>query len=101
MMRAIWNGEVIAEAPQTVQVEGNHYFPAESVKREFYVDSPTTTVCSWKGVANYYTVNVGGQTNANAAWYYANPKEAANEIKDHVAFWHGVKVEGEQEAARG
>ncbi len=98
MMRALWNGEVIAEAPQTIQVEGNHYFPADSVRRGFFEDSSTTTVCSWKGVANYYTVKVGGKANSDAAWYYANPKSAAGEIKDYVAFWRGVRVEGEQEA---
>ena len=97
MMRALWNGQVIAEAPQTVTVEGNHYFPAESVRREFFQDSTTTSVCGWKGNANYYSVTVGGKVNADAAWYYADPKSAAADIKDHVAFWKGVTVEGSPE----
>ena len=93
MMRALWNGQVIAEAPETVHIEGNHYFPAESIRREFFTDSATTTVCGWKGTANYLSVSVEGAVNPDAAWYYADPKSAASEIKDHVAFWHGVTVE--------
>lgn len=97
MMRAIWNGTVLAEAPRTLQVEGNHYFPPESLRRQYFVDSPTKSVCPWKGVARYYTVVVDGQENPNAAWYYAKPSPLARRIKDHVAFWNGVEVEGHQE----
>lgn len=93
MARAIWNGVVVAESDETVIVEGNHYFPPESINREFFSDSPKTTVCGWKGTANYYDVSVQGDTNPGAAWYYATPKDAATEIKDYVAFWGGVKVE--------
>ena len=93
MARAIWKEQVLAESDQTVMVEGNHYFPPESVKREFFEESTTTTTCHWKGDASYYTVSVDGQQNADAAWYYSNPKDAAMNIKDHVAFWRGVRVE--------
>lgn len=93
MARALWNGTVIAESNNTVVVDGNHYFPPESIKREFFGDSSKTTVCGWKGTANYYTVKVDGQENQDAAWYYADPKPKAAEIKDHVAFWKGVTVE--------
>ena len=99
MMRALWNGTVIAESPRTVQVEGNHYFPADTIRREYFGDSATTTVCPWKGTASYYTVSVDGKDNPDAAWYYPQPKDAAAEIKDHVAFWRGVTVEGEPESA--
>lgn len=91
-MKAIWNGQVIAESEQTIVVEGSHYFPAESVKREFLQDSPTHTTCPWKGRASYYNVVVDGQTNKDAAWYYPMPKDAAKQIKGYVAFWRGVKV---------
>jgi uncharacterized protein (DUF427 family) len=93
MARAIWNGTVIAESDQTVMVEGNHYFPPESVKREFLDDSRTHTRCYWKGEASYYDVVVDGQANPDAAWYYPDPSKAADRIKDYVAFWRGVKVE--------
>ena len=99
VIRAVWNGVVLAEAPRTVRVEGNHYFPPESVRREFFIDSPTKSLCPWKGMARYYTVTVDGQTNQNAAWYYPNPSPLARRIKDHVAFWNGVEVEGEAEEA--
>jgi uncharacterized protein (DUF427 family) len=91
-MKAIWNGEVIAESDDTVVVEGNHYFPAESIRREFFAPSDQTTHCPWKGDASYYDVVVGDSTNAGAAWYYPTPKEAAAQIKDRVAFWRGVDV---------
>ena len=97
MMRAVWNGVVLAEAPRTVRVEGNHYFPAGSLRTEHLVDSATTTVCPWKGQAHYYTVRVGGQTNPDAAWYYPKPSRLARKITDHVAFGNGVRVEGETE----
>ena len=74
-------------------MEGNHYFPAESVRREYLADSSTRTRCGWKGTANYFDVVVDGQVNSDAAWYYANPKRAAGQIKDYVAFWRGVRVE--------
>lgn len=92
-MKASWKGEVIAESDDTVVVEGNHYFPAGSVKREHFRESETHTVCPWKGTASYYDVVVGGEVNKDAAWFYPEPKDAAKEIKDRVAFWRGVKVE--------
>ena len=91
-MKAIWNGEVIAESEETVVIEGNHYFPAESVKQDLLEHSSTQTHCPWKGEASYYTLVVNGEDNPDAAWYYPNPKEAAAEIKDHIAFWKGVEV---------
>jgi uncharacterized protein (DUF427 family) len=92
-MRATWKGEVLAESDETVVVEGNHYFPADSIKREHFRESGTHTVCPWKGTASYYDVVVGSDVNEDAAWYYPEPKDAAKEIKDRVAFWRGVKVE--------
>ncbi|RKT51629.1 DUF427 domain-containing protein [Saccharothrix australiensis] len=92
MAIARWNGEIIAESERTEMVEGNHYFPAESVHAQYLRPSDTTTVCPWKGTANYYTLHVNGEENADAAWYYAEPKEAAANIKGHVAFWRGVEV---------
>ena len=92
MAVAKWNGAVIAESDATEVVDGNHYFPRESVKREYLKDSDTTTVCGWKGTANYYTLTVDGKENVDAAWYYATPKPEAENIKDHVAFWKGVEV---------
>ncbi len=91
-MRAIWKGEIIAESESTVIVEGNHYFPPASVRRENLKPSPTTTVCPWKGTAHYYNVVVGDEENRDAAWYYSDPKKEAAEIKDHIAFWRGVDV---------
>ncbi|NOX42699.1 MAG: DUF427 domain-containing protein [Gammaproteobacteria bacterium] len=92
MMKAIWKGTTIAESNNTVIVEGNHYFPPDTVKMEYMMPSETKTGCPWKGIANYYTINVGGELNNDAAWYYAEPKEAAKNIKGYVAFWRGVKV---------
>ena len=91
-MKAVWNGKTIAESDDTVVVEGNHYFPADSVHREFLVESAKTTVCPWKGTASYYSIDVEGQVNSDAAWYYAEPKAAAAEIANRVAFWRGVQV---------
>ncbi|QXD14499.1 DUF427 domain-containing protein [Rhodocaloribacter litoris] len=91
-MKALWNGAVLAESDDTVVVEGNHYFPPESIDRAYFEPSDTRTTCPWKGVAHYYTVVVNGQRNPDAAWYYPDPKPAAAQIKDHVAFWHGVQV---------
>ncbi len=92
-MKATWNEAVIAESEATVVVEGNHYFPADSVSKEYLQQSSTHTTCPWKGEASYYNLVVNGETNEDAAWYYPAPKDAAAEIKDHVAFWKGVKVE--------
>jgi uncharacterized protein (DUF427 family) len=97
-MRAVWNGAVLAEAPRTVLLEGNHYFPPESLHREHLVDSSTTTVCPWKGRARYYTVVVDGATKQDAAWYYPKPSPLARRITNHVAFWNGVRIEGERES---
>ena len=94
MKKAVWNGATLAESEATVVVEGNHYFPPESVHTEYFVDSDTHTTCPWKGEASYRTVEVDGQSNADAAWYYPDPKDAAAEIKDHYAFWNGVQIEG-------
>lgn len=94
MPKAIWNGVVIAESDRCEVVEGNQYFPPEAIKQEYFQPSDTHTVCSWKGTASYYSVVVDGQVNRDAAWYYPEPKSAANNIKDYVAFWRGVKVEG-------
>lgn len=93
MARAIWNGAVIAESDATEVVEGNHYFPLASVRREYLRESAKHTVCGWKGTASYYDVVVDGQVNADAAWYYPEPKEAARKIAGYVAFWRGVRVE--------
>ena len=92
MPRAVWNGTVIAESSDTVVVEGNHYFPAENVKQEFLHPSETHTVCGWKGTASYYDIEVNGQVNPGAAWYYPAPKPAAQNVAGHVAFWKGVQV---------
>ncbi len=91
-MKAIWNGAVIAESSDTVVVEGNHYFPIESVKAEFLRPSSTHTTCPWKGIASYHSLEVNGQTNPDAAWYYPTPKDAAKQITGRVAFWKGVQV---------
>lgn len=100
MIRAVWNGAVLAESPETVKLEGNDYFPLDSVHREFLSESPTTTVCPWKGTAHYYTVTVDGQVNPDAVWYYPNPSSRAQEIANHVAFWKGVKIERDDESDR-
>jgi len=91
-MKATWNDTVIAESDDTVVVEGNHYFPADAIKRDLFEESSHTTTCPWKGKASYYTILADGERNENAAWYYPNPKDAASEIKVHVAFWKGVTV---------
>ena len=91
-MKAVWNGTTLAESNATVVVEGNHYFPRDSVKKEFFRESDTHTTCPWKGLASYYDVVVDGKVNKDAAWYYPQPSEAAREIKDAVAFWKGVQV---------
>ena len=91
-MKATWKDTVIAESDDTVVVEGNHYFPAESVRQEHLQPSTKHTTCPWKGEASYYDVVVGEDINADAAWYYPDPKPAASEIKDRIAFWRGVTV---------
>jgi uncharacterized protein (DUF427 family) len=93
MPKAIWEGTVIAESDRCVEVEGNQYFPPESVRKEYLEPVGQTTTCAWKGTANYYDIVVGGKRNSGAAWYYADPKPAAAEIKGCVAFWKGVRVE--------
>ena len=92
-MKAIRNGATLAESDDTVVIENNHYFPAESIHAEYFTDSDTHSTCPWKGEASYKTIQVDGQTNADAAWYYAEPKDAAAEIKDRFAFWKGVTIE--------
>ena len=93
MVKASWNGKVIAESSRTEVVEGNHYFPMEDVHKEFFEPSSHKSSCPWKGVAQYYTVVVDGEQNRDAAWYYADPKSAAKNIAGRVAFWKGVRVE--------
>lgn len=92
-MKAIWNGEVIAESNETVVVEGNHYFPRHAIKQEFFRDSELHSVCPWKGTASYFHIEAGGKINADAAWYYPSTSTAAKKIEGYVAFWRGVKVE--------
>lgn len=93
MPRAMWNGQVVAESPDTVVVEGNHYFPVEAIRKEFFQPSESHTICGWKGTASYYTLVVDGKTNPDAAWYYPTPKDAARNIAGRVAFWKGVTIE--------
>lgn len=92
MPKAIWNGAVVAESDRTIKVEGNEYFPPASVRREYLVESTTHSRCPWKGLASYYDVVVDRKTSRDGAWYYPTPSPAAAEIKDYVAFWHGVRV---------
>ena len=91
-MKAIWNGQIIAESNETIVVEGNHYFPKSSIKQEYFKPSDTNSVCPWKGTASYYTLDVDGTENSDAAWYYPEAKDAAKQIEDYVAFWKGVEV---------
>ena len=93
MPKAIWNGVVIAESEKTLMVEGNHYFPPDTINRDFLKETATHTTCPWKGLASYYSIVVDGEENKDAAWFYPEPKPAAKEIKDHIAFWRGVTVE--------
>jgi len=92
-MKATWNNQVIAESDKTIVVENNHYFPAESLKKELFKPSSTHSSCPWKGSASYYSISVDGKTNTDAAWFYPEPKDAAKQIKGYVAFWKGVKIE--------
>ena len=96
MIRAVWNGAVLAEAAETGQLEGNDYFSLGTVHRQFLTDSSTTTVCPWKGTAHYYSVTVDGQVNPDAVWFYPNPSARAAQITDHVAFWKGVRIERDE-----
>ena len=93
MPRAMWNGVVLAESDRCEVVEGNQYFPPDAIKRVYFKESDTHTVCLWKGTASYYDVVVDGQTNKDAAWYYPQPKDAAQQIKGYIAFWRGVQLE--------
>lgn len=92
MMKAIWNNKIIAESDDIVNVEGNSYFPVESVKNEYLKESDTHTVCHWKGTASYYNLDVDGKTNRDAAWYYSDPRPLAEGIKGRIAFWKGVQI---------
>ncbi len=96
-MKASWNGTTIAQSDDIVMVENNVYFPIESVRRDYIEESPTHTICPWKGEASYFHLNVNGKKNEDAAWYYSEPKEAANQIKGRVAFWKGVKISSDNE----
>ena len=91
-MKATWNGETIAESNATIVVEGNHYFPADSINKQYYASTETHTVCGWKGTASYYNVVVNGETNKDAAWYYPDAKDDAKNIEGYIAFWKGVEV---------
>jgi uncharacterized protein (DUF427 family) len=91
-MKAIWNDTVLAESDDTVIVEGNHYFPSDSINQKYFHQSDFTTICGWKGTANYYSVTVNDKTNKDCAWYYAEPNDAAKKIKGRIAFWNSVKV---------
>ena len=91
-MKAIWNGKIIAESNKTIVIENNHYFPSNSIKKEYFENSSNHSTCPWKGEASYYSLVVEGKTNKDAAWYYPQPKSEATEIQDHVAFWKGVEV---------
>lgn len=91
-MKAIWKDQVLAESNETIVIENNHYFPPSSLNLQYFTKSETITKCPWKGTASYYTIVVDDEKNTDAAWYYPSPKEAANEIIDYVAFWHGVKI---------
>jgi len=93
MPKATWNGAILAESDRCEVVEGNQYFPPDAISRDYFKESTTHTVCPWKGTASYYDVVVNGQTNKDAAWFYPSPKDAAQQIKNYVAFWRGVKID--------
>lgn len=95
MVKAVWKDIILAESDNTVMIEGNHYFPPDSINWDYFSQSDKHTRCPWKGEASYYHVVVDGEVNSNAAWYYPNPKKEADEIQGHVAFWHGVEVSEE------
>ena len=100
-VRAIWNGAVLAESDKTEMVEGNHYFPPDSINKEYFQENTRHTTCYWKGLASYYDVVVGDQINRSAAWYYPDPSQAAQQIRRYVAFWNGVKVEKVSDGSEG
>ena len=91
-MKAIWKGQLIAESDDTIVIEGNHYFPPNDIKKEFFADSEAQTTCPWKGLASYYTIKVNGDENPDAAWYYPEISDLAKQIEGYVAFWKGVKI---------
>ncbi|NIO03513.1 MAG: DUF427 domain-containing protein [Proteobacteria bacterium] len=91
-MKAIWKNVTLAESNETLVIEGNHYFPSDSINQQYFQNSETHTTCSWKGEASYYNIVADGEMNKDAAWYYPEPKEAAKQIKNYVAFWRGVEV---------
>jgi uncharacterized protein (DUF427 family) len=91
-MKAIWENIILAESNATIVVEGNHYFPRDSINKNYFKDSNTQSTCPWKGLASYYNIVVNGKVNQDAAWYYTDPKPAAGNIKNYVAFWKGVEV---------
>jgi len=91
-MKAIWNNKIIAESESTIAIEGNYYFPPDSVNKKYFSDSKTVTSCFWKGIASYYDIEVEGKTNKDSAWFYPQPTDAAKQIKNYVAFWKGVEV---------
>lgn len=93
MTKATWNGAILAESNETIVIEGNHYFPPDSINRAYFRTNSKRTTCPWKGVASYYDIQVEGQVNSGAAWTYPDPKTAAKEIENYVAFWRGVRVE--------
>lgn len=93
MAKAIWNGQVLAESEDTIIIEGNHYFPPETIRKEFFKASETHTTCPWKGLASYYTLEVDGEVNKDAAWYYPEASKMAKKFENYVAFWKGVDVE--------
>ncbi|MEM0938300.1 MAG: DUF427 domain-containing protein [Bacteroidota bacterium] len=92
-MKAIWKNQIIAESDETIEVEGNHYFPPSSIKREYFQETDTRTRCPWKGLASYYTITVDNEENKDAAWYYPEASELAKNIKGYIAFWNGVRIE--------
>ena len=94
-MNASWNGQILVESEDTVVVEGNHYFPADSINARFFEANDHRSYCPWKGTAHYYDIVVAGERNENAAWFYPEPKKAADNIKGRIAFWHGVEVQGQ------
>jgi uncharacterized protein (DUF427 family) len=91
-MKAQWNGKIIADSKETITIEGNHYFPSDSVDQSYLIKSNTQSVCPWKGTASYFSISVDGKKNLDAAWSYSEPKEAAQQIKKYIAFWKGVEV---------
>ena len=91
-MKAIWENKILAESDDTIVIENNHYFPPSSINQQYFTKSDTTSICPWKGTANYYTITVNGNQNIDAAWYYPSPKEDAKKITDYIAFWRGVDI---------